>query len=136
MTKKKKKRFSLSKTWTNILLGIVTVFTAISAVIFLLPTVLTITNSFMAQSEINANYGMIFNTVTGNKTFIAEKVNLKFIPDMVSFGQYGTFLLNIPDTCGAGGILFLCTAHGKDKGDHILHLYRGNAHALPGNTGA
>ncbi len=97
MTKKKKKRFSLSKTWSNILLGIVTVFTAISAVIFLLPTVLTITNSFMAQSEINANYGMIFNTVTGNKTFIAEKVNLKFIPDMVSFGQYGTFLLKSPD---------------------------------------
>ncbi|MBQ4256469.1 MAG: carbohydrate ABC transporter permease, partial [Oscillospiraceae bacterium] len=97
MTKKKKKRFSLSKTWTNILLGIVTVFTAISAVIFLLPTVLTITNSFMAQSEINANYGMIFNTVTGNKTFIADKVNLKFIPDMVSFGQYGTFLLKSPD---------------------------------------
>ena len=35
------------------------------AVAFLLPTVLTITNSFMSESEIKANYGMIFSTTTG-----------------------------------------------------------------------
>ena len=31
------------------------------ALAFLLPTVLTITNSFMSQSEISANYGVIFS---------------------------------------------------------------------------
>ena len=73
------------------------------AVIFLAPIVLTITNSFMTESEITANYGVIFGS--GSKsgesgaavtTYIFETVNLKFIPDMVSFGQYWTVLLNSP----------------------------------------
>jgi multiple sugar transport system permease protein len=63
-----------------------------------MPTILTITNSFMAGSEISANYGQVFATSdTGGKVFIAEKVNLKFIPDMVSFSQYNTVLLRSPD---------------------------------------
>ena len=52
------------------------------AVIFLMPTVLTITNSFMEKSEIAANYGVVFSSLAGsNKTFISDEVNLKFIPD-------------------------------------------------------
>ena len=34
---------------------------AVFAVAFLLPTVLTITNSFMTESEIKANYGPVFD---------------------------------------------------------------------------
>ncbi|MCL2052145.1 MAG: carbohydrate ABC transporter permease [Lachnospiraceae bacterium] len=68
------------------------------AVLFLMPTFLTITNSFMKASEISANYGQVFQTTdTGGKVFISEKVNLKFIPDMVSFSQYNTVLLKSPD---------------------------------------
>lgn len=68
------------------------------AVIFLLPIILTITNSFMAESEIHSNYGSIFATdANGGKVFISKKVNLKFIPDMVSFSQYFTVLLKSPD---------------------------------------
>ena len=68
------------------------------AVLFLMPIVLTITNSFMSTSEISANYGQVFSTTdSGGKTFIAERVNLKFIPDMVSFSQYWTVLLKSPD---------------------------------------
>ena len=71
---------------------------AVFAVLFLTPIVLTITNSFMSGTEINANYGQIFATSsTGGKVFISEKVNLKFIPDMVSFSQYATVLLKSPD---------------------------------------
>ncbi len=33
----------------------------------------------------------------GGKVYIAEKVNLKFIPDMVSFSQYSTVLFKSPD---------------------------------------
>ena len=52
----------------------------------------------MTGSEIASNYGMIFSTTsTGGKQFIAEAVNLKFIPDKVSFSQYITFLLKSPD---------------------------------------
>ena len=68
------------------------------AVAFLLPTVLTITNSFMTQSEISANYGVIFSggSKEGSKTYMSERVNLKFIPDKVSFSQYGTVLIKSP----------------------------------------
>ena len=66
--------------------------------LFLTPIILTITNSFMSGAEISANYGQIFATSeSGGKVFISEKVNLKFIPDMVSFNQYSTVLLKSPD---------------------------------------
>jgi len=67
------------------------------ALMFLMPTVLTITNSFMSQSELAANYGQVFSNFSGAKTYIAERVNLKFIPDMVSFSQYFTVLFKSPD---------------------------------------
>ena len=67
------------------------------AVLFLMPTVLTITNSFMSTTEISANYGQIFSNANSDaKTFISTKVNLKFIPDMVSFGQYKTAFITSP----------------------------------------
>lgn len=71
---------------------------AIFAVLFLTPIVLTISNSFMSETEINANYGQVFATnESGGKVFISEKVNLKFIPDIVSFEQYITVLLKSPE---------------------------------------
>ena len=67
------------------------------ALLFLMPTVLTITNSFMSTTEISANYGQIFSNASSDaKTFISTKVNLKFIPDMVSFGQYKTAFITSP----------------------------------------
>lgn len=76
-----------------------TVLAALFALTFLMPTVLTITNSFMTQSEISANYGKVFANASGSdgKTYIAEQVNLKFIPDKVTFNQYITVLLRSPD---------------------------------------
>ena len=66
--------------------------------VFVIPILFTICNSFMTGSEIASNYGMIFNTTsTGGKPFIAEAVNLKFIPDKVSFSQYITVLLKSPE---------------------------------------
>lgn len=72
-----------------------TILTAAFALMFLLPTLLTITNSFMTQSEITANYGQVFDT--GSNGYIAKTINLKFIPDKVSFTQYITVLLRSPD---------------------------------------
>jgi multiple sugar transport system permease protein len=75
-----------------------TVTAGFFAFLFLMPIVLTVTNSFMAASEISANYGQVFATTdTGGKVFISETVNLKFIPDMVSFSQYITVLLKSPE---------------------------------------
>ena len=68
------------------------------AIIFLLPTVLTITNSFMNETEINANYGKIFATTEkGGKVFVSDMVHIKFIPNKVSFEQFSTVLFKSPD---------------------------------------
>lgn len=68
------------------------------AIIFLLPTVLTITNSFMNETEINANYGKIFATTEkGGKVFVSDMVHIKFIPNKVSLEQFSTVLFKSPD---------------------------------------
>lgn len=93
----KKRKMTSRRFFGKLWIAVMTVFAAVAAIIFLLPTVLTISNSFMAQSEINANYGVVFNSMTDSKTFISERVNLKFIPDIVSFSQYASVLLKTPD---------------------------------------
>ena len=76
----------------------VTAFIALGAVLFLLPTVLTIANSFMGSSEISANYGAMYSNMTDSeKTYISEEVNLKFIPDRVSLEQYRSVLITSSD---------------------------------------
>ena len=67
----------------------------IFSVLFLLPTVLTITNSFMSEAEIKSNYGMVFSTTSGG--FVSKTVNLKFIPDKVTLSQYITGLIKSPE---------------------------------------
>ena len=85
MTHKKRHRVSNA---------IIAVFIIFAAVLFLMPTVLTIANSFMTSTEISANYGSMFGNMTDEKkTFISENVNLKFIPDKVTFAQYKSVLI-------------------------------------------
>lgn len=94
--KRKKVRITIKKI-------ILTLVALIFAVSFLLPTILTIANSFMSSTEINTNYGVIFNQYKEssygerNTDYVAEKVNLKFIPDMVELSQYSTVLLKSPE---------------------------------------
>ena len=84
--------------WSGVKKGFATAIAACFAILFLLPIILTITNSFMSATELSANYGPVFATTsTGGKVYISEKVNLKFIPDMVSFSQYITVLFKSPD---------------------------------------
>ena len=88
----RRKRYQTAK------IALATIVAAPFAILFLMPIVLTITNSFMAASEISANYGSIFATdANGGKVYISERVNLKFIPDMVSFSQYNTVLFKSPE---------------------------------------
>ncbi len=91
MTRRKKKKR---------IIGIAcrTIIALVLAVLFLTPIVLTVANSFMSSAEISSNYGAIFQTTdTGGKVFIGKTVNLKLIPDMVSFSQYLTVLFKTPD---------------------------------------
>jgi len=92
-----RKRAASKRVRTNILNWVTFVLIGAAALIFLMPTVLTVTNSFMETSEISANYGQIFQNANASaKTYISEKVNLKFIPDMVSFTQYKTAFITSP----------------------------------------
>lgn len=89
MTAKKRKRIF------NI---IIAVFVCISAIMFIMPTLLTIANSFMTSNEISANYGaMIGNMTDSKKVFISEDVNLKFIPDKATLSQYKNVLFKNPE---------------------------------------
>ena len=77
---------------------ILMLFVFAAAVLFLMPTVLTITNSFMTSSEISANYGSMFGNMTSDKKiFISDSVNLKFIPDKVTISQYKEVLMKNSD---------------------------------------
>ena len=84
----KKKRRTFSR-------GVMFLLCLVFSLLFLLPTVLTITNSFMSEAEIKSNYGMIFSTTTGG--YVSKTVNLKFIPDKVTLSQYITGLIRSPD---------------------------------------
>lgn len=89
MTAKKRKRIF------NI---VIAVFICISAVLFIMPTLLTIANSFMTSNEISANYGAMLGNMTDNKkVFISEDVNLKFIPDKATLSQYKNVLFKNPE---------------------------------------
>ncbi len=93
-----KARVRRKKAWGITKIALATAAAAFFAVLFLAPIVLTITNSFMSASEISSNYGSVFATnANGGKVYISEKVNLKFIPDMVSFSQYVTVLFKSPE---------------------------------------
>ena len=93
------RNFTLTKKIREkLIIGVLTVFAVISAVIFLMPTVLTAVNSLMTTTEINANYGAVFSkAVPGSRTYISDEINLKLIPDKVSAEQYKTVLLTSPD---------------------------------------
>lgn len=94
----REKRIHRKKRIHKYKLNILTVVLIVIAALFLVPIIFTICNSFMAESEITANYGTIFETSkSGGTNYISETVNLKFIPDMVSFKQYSTVLFKSPD---------------------------------------
>ncbi|GIP22244.1 carbohydrate ABC transporter permease [Paenibacillus sp. J22TS3] len=66
------------------------------ALAMLFPVVVTFTNSFMTEAEINYNYhliGQMVDVAAGEKD---QFINLKLIPDWVSFSQYMEVLFDKP----------------------------------------
>ena len=79
-------------------LKVISWFLMLVAAVFLIPVIFTVCNSFMTEQEISANYGMVFETDENcGKSYISDVVNLKFIPDEVTFEQYKTVLFKSPD---------------------------------------
>lgn len=67
---------------------LLTICLTLIALVMLFPVVLTIVSSLMTEKEILLNYGMLSNTQTN------EFVNLKLIPDWVSFEQFFKVLIS------------------------------------------
>lgn len=84
MRKRKKIKKHVNKWFQSLVVCLLVFF-------FMMPLVLTFTNSFMSESEIASNYGMIFSS--SGMSYVAEQVNLKWIPDMVTLSQYVSVLL-------------------------------------------
>uniref|UniRef100_UPI0040385CD0 hypothetical protein n=1 Tax=Roseburia inulinivorans TaxID=360807 RepID=UPI0040385CD0 len=90
-----KKRSERKKLCIRICLTVIAVF---NVIFFMIRIVLRFRISFLSAAEITSNYGSIFQkTDTGGKQYISKTVNLKFIPDMVSFSKYATVLFKSPD---------------------------------------
>ena len=80
----KKRRFKNGCLWLAITL---------LAILFLLPTILTVVNSFLSAAEIERSYG----AVLGGDTYMKEQVILRLVPDIATGEQYHTFLLQSPE---------------------------------------
>lgn len=94
---KYRRSLKIRRFWRKIFIGFLVFVLASFSLFFLAPTVLTMTNSLMSTTEILANYGKIFDNITGGNAYISETVTLKLIPDMVSAEQYSTTLFKSPE---------------------------------------
>ncbi|WP_051236905.1 carbohydrate ABC transporter permease [Paenibacillus pinihumi] len=66
------------------------------ALLMLFPIAVTFANSFMTEAEIDYNYhliGQMVNVAAGEKDGF---INLKLVPDWISFGQYAEVLVHKP----------------------------------------
>lgn len=66
------------------------------AVVMLFPIAVTFTNSFMTEAEIDYNYHLIGQMVDIEAGEKDQFINLKLIPDWVSFSQYTEVLFHKP----------------------------------------
>lgn len=98
ISKRAKRTRRFSKFKRGLFVCSAVVFLVLLSVVFITPTLLTVTNSFMSSSEIAANYGQVFDSLSSEegKNFVSEIVNLKLIPDKVVVDQFSTILIKSP----------------------------------------
>lgn len=91
------RRISRAKLLKRIRLTLFFIWALAFAIVFIAPTLFTLTNSFMSETELTSSYGAVLGNVAGGSSYMSEEVKLKLIPDMVSFKQYFTVLFQSPD---------------------------------------
>ncbi|WP_314587635.1 carbohydrate ABC transporter permease [Paenibacillus terrigena] len=74
-----------------------TLVMACIGLMMLFPIVITFTNSLMTEQEIRGNYGLVGTMPPLAPGESPSFVNLKLIPDWLSFEQYGKVLLETPN---------------------------------------
>ena len=63
LRKKAKRTRRLTKIKRAAFVCVAVAFLVLLSVVFITPTLLTVTNSFMSSSEISANYGQVFDSL-------------------------------------------------------------------------
>ncbi|SMF54009.1 multiple sugar transport system permease protein [Paenibacillus barengoltzii J12] len=63
------------------------------ALVMLVPIILTVTGSLMTEQEIERNYGLLGVMIDVSQGGADAFVNLKLLPDWLSFGQYAQILI-------------------------------------------
>lgn len=91
------KGMSRRKLLKTVRLTLFFIWALVFALLFVMPTLLTFTNSFMSETELTSHYGAVLGNVAGGSSYMSESVKLKVIPDIVSFRQYFTVLLQSPE---------------------------------------
>lgn len=76
---------------------IITVIVVVIAIVFVLPSVLTFTNSLMSKSELTSHYGSVFGGLLSDDAYSSDSAQLRMIPDRVSFSQYKDVLFRSPE---------------------------------------
>lgn len=76
--------------------SVLTIVLGVIALILISPIVITFTNSLMTEQEIQINYGLMGQINEMIKGRESSFVNLKLIPDKVSFAQYGKVFIDNP----------------------------------------
>lgn len=76
--------------------GAITLLLCLLATLLLLPILISFTNSLMTEQEIGSNYDMIGEMTDAANDGEDAFVNLKLIPDWVSFEQYDKVLIETP----------------------------------------
>lgn len=97
MKKIRHSTISRAKVMRRVRLTLFFIWALLFAVLFVSPTLLTFTNSFMSETELTSHYGAVLGNVAGGSSYMSEAVSLRLIPDMVSFKQYFTVLFQSPD---------------------------------------
>lgn len=74
---------------------------AVAVAIFaIIPIFYTFLNSFMSTKEIQANYGVVFQSLSGHvkdgATYLSKTPSLKLVPQQVSLAQYANLLFMSP----------------------------------------
>lgn len=72
---------------------VLTLLLGLLAVVMLVPILLTFTNSLMTEQEIGRNYDLLGQMIDVAKGGKDAFINLKIIPDWLSFGQYAEVLV-------------------------------------------
>lgn len=92
-----KKNISRAKLLKKVRIALFFIWALVFAVIFIMPTLFTFTNSFMSETELTSTYGAVLGNVSGGSSYMSESVKLKLVPDIVSLRQYFTVLFQSPE---------------------------------------